>query len=95
MTQYTIGIRDLKAHLSSYLEKVQKGHTIIITSHGKPIAHLTPTREELMDRVRTLQAAGLIIWNGKKLKPAKPVAVNKGKKLVSDIYLEMQNESLY
>jgi len=95
MTQYTIGIRDLKAHLSSYLEKVQKGHTIIITSHGKPIAQLTPTREELMDRVKALQAAGLITWNGKKLKPAKPVMINKSKKLASDIYMEMQNESLY
>ena len=94
MTQYTIGIRDLKAHLSSYLEKVQKGHTIIITSHGKPIAQLTPTREELMDRVKVLQEAGLIAWNGKKLKPAMPVAVNKSKKQASDIYLEMQNESL-
>ncbi len=95
MTQYTIGIRDLKAHLSSYLEKVQKGHTIVITSHGKPIAQLTPTREELMDRVKALQAAGLIAWNGEKLKPAKPVMINKSKKLASDIYMEMQNESLY
>lgn len=95
MTQYTIGVRDLKTHLSSYLEKVQKGHTIIITSHGKPIARLTPTREELMDRVKALQDAGLIAWNGKKLKPAKPVAVNKSNKLASDIVLAMQNESLY
>lgn len=95
MTQYTIGIRDLKAHLSSYLDKVQKGHTIIITSHGKSIAQIAPTREELMDRVKMLQDAGLIAWSGKKLKPAKPVAVNKSKKLASDIYIEMKNESLY
>ncbi len=95
MTQYTIGIRDLKAHLSSYLEKAQKGHTIIITSRGKPIAQLTPTREELMDRVKALQAAGLISWSGKKLKPSKPVVVNKTKKLVSDLVVEMRNESLY
>lgn len=95
MSQYTIGIRDLKAHLSSYLEKVQNGHTIIITSHGKPIAQLTPTREELMDRVKALQAAGLVLWSGKKLKPSRPVMVNKSKKLASDIYTEMQNESLY
>jgi prevent-host-death family protein len=59
MSQYTIGIRDLKSHLSAYLEKVQNGHIIIITSHGRPIAQLTPTREELMDRVKTLQEAGL------------------------------------
>jgi prevent-host-death family protein len=95
MAQYKIGIRDLKAHLSSYLEKVQKGHTIIITSHGKPIAQLTPAQEELMARVKALQSAGLIAWSGKKLKPSKPVMINKTKKLASDIILEMQNESLY
>ena len=95
MTHYTIGIRDLKSHLSSYLEKVQNGHTIIITSRGKPIAQLTPAQEELMDRVKALQDAGLIAWSGKKLKPAKPVMINKSKKLASDIYMEAQNESLY
>lgn len=95
MSEYVVGVRELKTHLSSYLEKAQKGHIVVITSHGKPIAHLTPAREELMDRVRALQAAGLITWSGKKLKPARPVAVNKGKKLVSDILVEMRNESLY
>lgn len=95
MAEYRIGVRDLKTHLSAYLEKVQKGHTIIITSHGKPIAQLTPTREELMDRVKAMQEAGLIAWSGRKLRPAMPVAVNKGKKQASDIYLEMQNESVY
>jgi prevent-host-death family protein len=95
MAEYRIGVRDLKTHLSSYLEKVQMGHTIIITSHGKPIARLTPTHEELMERVKALQAAGLVAWNGKKLKPSKPVMINKGNKLASDIYTEMQNESLY
>ena len=90
MTQYTIGIRDLKAHLSSYLEKVQKGHTIVITSHGKPIAQLTPTREELMDRVKTLQAAGLIAWNGKKPSVRKPKLVNKSNTLMSDLVLELR-----
>ncbi len=89
MTQYTIRIRDLKAHLSSYLEKLQKGHTIIITSHSNP------TREELMDRVKVVQEAGLIIWNGKRLKPSKPVVINKSDKLASDLVIEMNNVSLY
>ena len=95
MTQYTVGIRDLKSHLSSYLDKVQNGHTIIISSHSKPIAQLTSTKEDVMERVKMLQSAGLIVWSGKKLKPAKPVMINKSKKLVSDIFMEMQNESLY
>jgi prevent-host-death family protein len=95
MSQYTIGIRDLKAHLSAYLEKAQKGHTVIITSHGKPVAQLTPISDDLMGRVKALQAAGLISWSGKKVKPGNPVAVNKSDKLVSDVILEMRNESLY
>lgn len=90
MAQYTIGIRDLKAHLSSYLEKVQNGHTIVITSHGKPIAQLTPTREELMDRVKTLQAAGLIAWSGKKPSVRIPKLVNKSDKLISDLVLDLR-----
>jgi prevent-host-death family protein len=90
MAQYKIGIRDLKAHLSSYLEKVQKGHTIIITSHGKPIAQLTPAQEELMTRVKALQAAGLIAWNGKKPPIRKPKAINTTNKLMSDLVVEMR-----
>lgn len=90
MTQYTIGIRDLKAHLSSYLEKVQKGHTIIITSHGKPIAQINPTREELMDRVKALQAAGVVTWSGKKPAVKRPKLVNNGNKLISDLVVELR-----
>lgn len=91
----TVGVRELKANLSAYLEKAQKGQTIIITSHGKPVAQLTPASEELMARVKALQAAGLISWSGKKPVVRKPAIVNRSGKLVSDIYLEMQNESIY
>jgi prevent-host-death family protein len=90
MAEYRIGIRDLKTHLSSYLEKVQKGHTVIITSHGKPVAQLTPAREELMDRVKVLQAAGLIMWNGKKPSVKRPKVINKSKKLMSDLVVELR-----
>ena len=90
MAQYKVGIRDLKTHLSSYLEKVQKGHTIIITSHGKPIANLTPSMGELADRIKALQAAGLVAWNGKKPSVRKPKVLNTGKTLISDLVVEMR-----
>jgi hypothetical protein len=32
--------------------------------------------------------AGLAEWNGQKLKPHKPAAINRGKKLVSDLVVE-------
>jgi prevent-host-death family protein len=96
MAELTVGIRDLKARLSLYLEQVQQGQTIVVTSHGRPIAQITPRKEDLMERVKALQAAGLIEWNGKKLpKLSKPPAQNLGDKLASDIIVEMRNESLY
>jgi prevent-host-death family protein len=86
----TVGVRELKANLSAYLEKAQKGQTIIITSHGKPVAQLTPASEELMARVKALQAAGLISWNGKKPEIKKPKLKNTSDKLMSDLVVELR-----
>ena len=33
---------DAKAHLAQLLSSVERGETIAITRHGKPIAHLVP-----------------------------------------------------
>jgi prevent-host-death family protein len=33
---------DVKARLPEYLDAVERGETIVITRHGKPIAHLVP-----------------------------------------------------
>jgi prevent-host-death family protein len=41
---------DAKAHLPSLLDAVERGETIIITRHGKPIARIVPEASEL-DRV--------------------------------------------
>lgn len=37
-----VATRDLKDHLSEYLKRVQAGEELTITSHGKPIAKLSP-----------------------------------------------------
>lgn len=37
-----VGIRDLKARLSEYLERVERGEIINVTSRGRPIAQLVP-----------------------------------------------------
>jgi prevent-host-death family protein len=41
---------EAKAHLPSLLDAVERGETIIITRHGKPIARIVPEASEL-DRV--------------------------------------------
>lgn len=35
-----VGIRDLRDHLSAYLDRVKAGESLTITEHGKPIARI-------------------------------------------------------
>lgn len=35
-----VGIRDLRDHLSAYLDRVKAGESLTITDHGKPIARI-------------------------------------------------------
>jgi prevent-host-death family protein len=37
-----VGIRDLKAHLSACLARVQAGERLTVTDRGRPIAMITP-----------------------------------------------------
>ena len=90
MTQYKISISDFRAHMSAYLKDLQMGHTIIVTSHGKPIAQILPTKADLMERVKALQDAGLIEWSGKKPSAHTPAARNTSGKLMSDLVVELR-----
>lgn len=38
-----VGVRELKARLSEYLEKVRAGEVISVTSRGRRIAQIVPT----------------------------------------------------
>lgn len=70
-----VGVRDLKAHLSAYIDRVQAGEDIVVTEHGRPVCRLVAepgataaTDEKLWAMVR----AGKVSWSGRKLGP--PVA---------------------
>jgi prevent-host-death family protein len=36
-----VGVRELKNHLSAYLDRVRAGEDILVTERGRPIARLT------------------------------------------------------
>ncbi|TVQ38460.1 MAG: type II toxin-antitoxin system prevent-host-death family antitoxin [Spirochaetaceae bacterium] len=38
----TIGIAELKAHLSRELRRVAAGHTVVVTDHARAVALLSP-----------------------------------------------------
>ncbi len=90
MEQTRVGIRELKTHLSKYMRQVKRGQSIVITEHGKSVGRIIPEGQSLEERVEALRQAGIIAWNGKKLKRIKPPAVNRSDKLVSDIVIEMR-----
>ncbi|MDE1952912.1 MAG: type II toxin-antitoxin system prevent-host-death family antitoxin [Betaproteobacteria bacterium] len=37
-----VGVREFKAHLSTYLHRVSAGAALVVTSHGKQIARIEP-----------------------------------------------------
>ena len=90
MSEIRVGVRDLKSRLSEYLRQVRQGQTVIITDHGRPVGRLSPVERPLDEQIQALQKAGLVSWNGQRLKPIIPAAVNRGKQQVSDILVEMR-----
>ena len=85
----TVGIRELKAHLSRHLKRVRSGVHLIVTERGRSIATINPV--ETSDDVgwaQRLVAEGRAHWDGGK--PAgcdRPVPIAAGK-TVSNAVLE-------
>jgi prevent-host-death family protein len=88
MTQTTVGIRELKAHLSSYVQQAKSGASVIITERGTPVARIVPIGRPLDDRIEDLVEAGLVTWSGRKLSHIAPVARTEGQQTVADLLLE-------
>jgi len=88
MTQMTVGIRDLKAQLSSYVRQVKAGSMVVITERGKPVGRIVPLSPSVETRMQGLIRAGLMAWSGRRLVPMMPVAQTRGKRTVADLLLE-------
>jgi len=55
-----IGVRDLKAQLSSVLRDVERGETVRVTSRGRPVAEIVPVMPERSDAMKKLIAEGKV-----------------------------------
>lgn len=62
----TVGIRELKAHLSRVLREVQSGETVLVTDRGKVVAELrqpglgAPPLSPLDQQLAELAAKGVL-----------------------------------
>ncbi len=39
----TVGVRELRQHLSRYLDEVKQGESFVVTERGREVARLTPS----------------------------------------------------
>ena len=51
-----VNVTELRQHLPTFLRKVAKGEVIVITSHGKLIARLTPLTDPSLEAKKWLES---------------------------------------
>ncbi len=88
MAESTVGVRELKSRLSEYLRRVSEGQGVVVTEHGRPVAHIVPCGQPLETRLQMMAQAGLLQWSGNKLQPQRPLAQTRGEGNVSDLVTE-------
>ncbi len=63
----TVGIRELKTHLSRHLRRVRAGTRLLVTDHGRSIATINPVDAPVdVGWAHQLVAEGRAQWNGGK-----------------------------
>lgn len=88
MGERRVGIRELKSRLSECVREVKTGQTIVVTEHGRPVARIIPEVISLRERLESLTNAGGLLWSGRRLGPARPVARVRGRRTVADLVSE-------
>lgn len=52
---HVLSLSEFRAHASEMIDLVEKGDTVRILRHGKPVAELVPVKPEVADRVPSYQ----------------------------------------
>ena len=74
----TVGIRELKAHLSKYIHLASEGQKVVVTHRGKDVA-IIQAPDAQQDGLRRLMESGMVKWSGGKPKgPTGPPIKIKG-----------------
>jgi prevent-host-death family protein len=85
----TVGIRDLKAHLSRHLKRVRSGARLLVTERGRVIASIDPAgTSDGLEWARMLVTAGRAQWGGGKPEGCRHPVSTRGGRTVSEAVLE-------
>jgi prevent-host-death family protein len=86
-----VGIRDLRAKLSAWLDQVRAGRELVITDRGRPVARVVPYDADVDDPLADLIARGLV-RPPLRAKGAKLPAPVPTKGSVTDLLLQERRE---
>ena len=87
-------VRDLKSRLSRYLQQVQRGETVVVTSRGKPIARLVPLPSlPLEERLATLPGINAGTGESREVRRA-PCASNPERKALRTSWWKSDGDPL-
>ena len=90
----TVGVRELKEHLSEYLRAVaERGEEVTVTSHGRTVARVLPParrKVSVLERLRPLADAGLLELPAlpRRRTTEKPVVPKPGGASLSEMIIE-------
>jgi len=82
----SVGVKELKAKLSSYMRLVRKGEEVIVTDHGREVALVVPISKE-RQAIKSLMDSGKVKWSGGKPLGLKGIKV-KGKPMSNTVLEE-------
>jgi len=79
----TVGIRELKTHLSRHLKRVRAGTPLLVTERGRTIATINPAhvveQSPEIEWAHRMVAEGRAQWaGGKPSGPARPLTLTSG-----------------
>jgi prevent-host-death family protein len=85
----TVGIRELKAHLSRHLKRVRAGGRLLVTERGRVVASIHPVEvPAATEWAQALVEEGLAHWAGGKPTGAARPASTRPRRSVSSAVLE-------
>jgi prevent-host-death family protein len=87
-----IGVRDLKAQLSSVLRDVEEGERVTVTSRGKPVAEIVPVLPERSEAMKKLIAEGRVTPASRPLPKNTPPPRKTGRSASAIILAEREED---
>ena len=76
----TVGVYDLKTHLSSVIEEVMAGRIVTVTKHGRPVVSIQPVHAASIDERRAAIAELRSARAGRRLGMTPQQAIAEGRR---------------